>query len=111
MFRVFEAVVLYQRFNTLTPAELDILKDTNRDISELADAQETTFGPLQLWLQAEAARTELDGRDRALALFDAAIQLAMESSQLHLVGIFNERAAVTLDNPKLAVGSVVILLV
>jgi hypothetical protein len=35
----------------------------------------------------------------------------MESSQLHLVGIFNERAAVTLDNPKLAVGSVVIVLI
>lgn len=104
MFRVFEAVALYQRFTTLSSEELDIVAETVKDISRLAEAQETTFRPLQLWLQAEAARATTTGPGRALALFDEAIALATRSSQLHLVGVLNERAAATFENPKLAVG-------
>ncbi|GAA5947465.1 hypothetical protein JCM3765_001690 [Sporobolomyces pararoseus] len=107
LFRVFEAVALYQRFTTLNSDELENLAETVKDISELADAQETTFRPLQLWLQAEAARATNDGQSRALPLFDQAIALATRTSQLHLVGILNERAAATFENPKLAVGYLV----
>ncbi|GAA5903955.1 uncharacterized protein JCM6883_002039 [Sporobolomyces salmoneus] len=107
LFRVFEAVVLYQRFGSLRPEELDILEETKNEISELAEAQETTFRPLQLWLKAEAARCIPDSSNEALSLFDEAIQLATATSQNHLSAILNERAAATLANPKLAVGYIV----
>ncbi|GAA6006530.1 hypothetical protein JCM11491_004996 [Sporobolomyces phaffii] len=107
LFRVFEAVTMYQRHSSLTSSELEILEETNHDIEDLANAQETTFRPLQLWLRAEAARTTPAGRAQAIILFDQAIELATSSSQLHLVGILNERAAATLDSVKLAVGYIV----
>lgn len=104
LFRVFEAVVLLQRYDTLSPDEHTTLEETTRDLSQLADAQAATFRPLQLWLKAEAASISQEDRHMALPLFDEAIEHATAGSQLHLVGLLNERAAATVSNPKFAIG-------
>lgn len=103
LFQVFEAVALYNRFSTLTEEELDIISETNALIADLAETQASSFKPLLLWLQAEAARATGD-QSRALVLYDEAIEVAASSALLHLVAVLNERAAVTLDNVKLASG-------
>lgn len=103
LFQVFEAVALFNRFSTLDQAELALVRDTTTYIAELADRQPSTFRPLLLWLQAEAAYSKGD-KFRALALFDEAIGITTSDSQNHLVAVLNERAAVALDNVKLAAG-------
>ncbi|GAA5931685.1 uncharacterized protein JCM15063_001537 [Sporobolomyces koalae] len=106
LFQVFEAVVFYQRIESLDPTQHKHLDETLALIAELADAQETTFRPLHLWLQAESARARGDDA-RTVALYDQAIEIAKSSSQLHIVAILNERAAATLDNQKFALGYII----
>lgn len=103
LFQVFEAVALYNRYSTLSQEELAIISETTSLITDLAEAQASSFRPLLLWLQAEAARSTGD-KKRALALYDEAIEVAASSALLHLVAVLNERAAITLGSVKLASG-------
>ncbi|GAA6060973.1 hypothetical protein JCM10212_006555 [Sporobolomyces blumeae] len=103
IFRCLEAVVYFERRADATPEQRQLVDATLAEIADLADAQETSFRPFDLWLQAEAARVDGD-KVKALALFDEAISAATTSGQSYLVACVNERAATTLANAKLATG-------
>ncbi|GAA6001160.1 hypothetical protein JCM10207_007438 [Rhodosporidiobolus poonsookiae] len=102
-FQLFEAVTLFDNYATLTPAEHEILKQTREQLEELADQQRDNFGPLKLWLDAEAIKVEGD-LVKAIDYYDRAIEAATAQHYIHLAACMNERAAACLTSEKLAVG-------
>ncbi|GAA5970007.1 hypothetical protein JCM11641_000231 [Rhodosporidiobolus odoratus] len=103
IFQHFEAITLYDHYASLSPAEHGILEQTRTVIHELAVEQPDGFLAFHLWLNAEHARAVGDCVS-AIALFDEAIAAARAQEMLHLSACMNERAALCLNNLKLATG-------
>lgn len=94
---------MFDQWPDLTKEEHEILASTLKVIEGLALTQAANFGPLKLWMDAEAARA-LDKTQEALALYDEAIAAALAVDYIHIAACMNERCAKMLLNPKLAAG-------
>ncbi|GAA5868990.1 hypothetical protein JCM8547_003243 [Rhodosporidiobolus lusitaniae] len=102
-FQLFEAIVLYDNFASLTPVEHETLQEDRALIEQLAEDQPNTFRPMKLWLDAEQAVAK-GNVVQAIELYDSAIDVATASKYTHFAACMNERAASCLNNPKLSVG-------
>lgn len=103
IFKLFEAVMLFDDPSALTAADVVVLSDTMTLFDELAKLQKSNFFHMRLWLKAEEARSRGDTK-AALEFYDHAIAAATAERFIHFAACCNERAAAMLTSPKIAAG-------